>query len=464
MSKSTPKTAPRKAEPLSVKFPNAAGIDLGAYEHYVAINPEQSDQPIRTFGVTTPDLRALAEFLREHGVTTVAMEATGVYWMPVFDVLEAAGFEVVLVDPKQLKNYGHKKTDVFDCEAIRQRHALGLLAGAFVPEEAIRSLRSLTRLRQRLVEDAARSIQHMHKSLERMNLQLHKVLSDVTGVSGMQIIRAILRGERGPAHLYQYVNKGVKTPKDEFLKALVGVYRADGLLELRMAVENYDHLHTQIEEVDTALRDAMRQCSPAKPSDPEAPIPGAKSPKKGTQSRRKNEPYFDLKSEQIRLMGVDLTAIEGVGVQTVQVLLSELGTNWSPFPTVGQFVSWLGLCPNLQITGGKIKRSKSRKVKNRVATALRIAAQSLHKSDSALGAFYRRTAARRGSAKAITATARKLAERCYWMMTKGMDYVRQGAEEYERRYKERQLAFVKKFAAEHGLQLIVPETSAPAAH
>ena len=351
---------------------------------------------------------------------------------------------------RQVKNVPGRKTDVSDCQWIQQLHSYGLLRGCFLPDERIGRLREYCRQRARLVEFASREILHMQKALEQMNVQLHKVLSDITGVSGMKIMRAIVGGERSPIALSAMREAGVKKSEAEIVKALSGNYREEHLFTLKQALELYDNLQDKIRECDQKIEEYLWTFeSKADPAD-------HKRGKNG--GRRKNQPHFDLEGHLYRITGVDLTLIAGISAQTGQVVLSECGYDLSGFPTEGHFSSWLGLCPNNRITGGKVKCRRSRRSQNRVATALRIAAQSLHHSQSALGAFYRRMNARLGPAKAITATARKLACLIYRMLRYGMEYVDAGQQEYERRYREQQLKSLKTRAAAFGYALVHTET------
>jgi transposase len=435
--------------------PDAAGIDIGSTEHYVAVPEDRDPNPVRVFGCLTPDLHEMAKWLIACGIKSVAMESTGVYWIPVAQVLDHYGLEVLVVDAAHVKNVPSRKTDVVDCQWIQELHSFGLLRGAFRPDKEIQVLRSYWRWRQDLVEQASRQIQLMQKSLEQMNLQLHKVLSDITGVTGLKIIRDILAGNRDPVQLACLKHPQVKSSAETVAKALTGDYHDHHLFTLRQAVELYDIFKQKIAECDQALEAYMGTLS----SKPEAPAPEPpKTARKKTAKPRKNQVHFDLKSELIRLNGVDLTAIDGIDTLTAQTLLAECGRDTAAFPTEKHFASWLGLCPNNRITGGKVKRTKTRKVRNRAATALRIAAQSLHHSQSALGAFYRRMNARLGVQKAVTATAHKLARLVYRMLKYGQSYVDQGQAYYEQQYQERLLYQLKKKAKQMGFELVANET------
>ncbi len=389
--------------------PNAAGIDIGSQEHYVAVPEGQEEQCVRRFDCFTSDLHQMARWLERCGIETVAMESTGVYWMPVCEVLQRYGFEVKLVDARRVKNVPGRKTDVLDCQWIQQLHSFGLLSGAFIPDEEIGVLRSYWRQRSELIQSAAKQIHLMQKALDRMNVQLHKVLSDVTGVTGMNIIRAIVGGERDPLVLAQMRHPQVKNSEETIAKALTGEYREEHLFALKQAVDLYDFYQQKIAECDERIEQYMHTFQSK--ADPNA-LKSESAKKKSGRKRRKNEPHFDLRSHLIRITGVDLTRIDGIDTMTAQTVVSECGFDMSPFPTEKHFASWLGLCPNNRITGGKVKKTKTNKVSNRVARALCIAAQSLHGSKSALGAFYRRMRQRLGAPKAITAAAHATSIAC----------------------------------------------------
>lgn len=426
--------------------PHAAGIDVGAQHHYVAVPAERDPQPVRRFGCLTPDLQEMARWLKACGIETVALESTGVYWIPVMQILEEYGLEVYLVDARQAKNLPGRKTDVQDCQWLQQLHAHGLLTRAFRPADAICVLRSYWRHRKDLGEMAAMQIQLIHKSLEQMNLQLHKVLSDVSGQTGMQILRAIVAGERDPVVLARMRHPLVKSSEETIAKALTGHWRAEHLFTLTQALELYDVYQDKLAACDRQIEAYLQTLA----SKDEA----ASSPPAPTNKRRKNQPHFDLRGQLHRVTGVDLTAIDGIDAMTAQTVISECGFDMSRFATDKHFTSWLGLCPNHQITGGKVRRRRTRRVRNRAAQALRLAAQSLHRSQTALGAFYRRMRGRCGPPKAITATARKLAILIYRMLKYGTDYVDQGQQAYEQQYQERALKALVKRAAKMGCAIV----------
>lgn len=445
-------------ETLDVHHPNAAGIDIGSETHYVAVPEDRDSKPVRTFGCFTPDLEAMADWLLECRVTDVVMESTGVYWIPAYQVLTARGLRVQLVDARHAKNVPGRKTDVWDCRWLRKLHTFGLLRGCFIPTDDVQELRSYCRHRASLVESCSQQILRMQKALEQMNVQLHKVLSDVMGQSGLRIIRQIIAGERDAQKLASLCDHRVKATAAMVEKALSGHYQPQHLFALKQCLESHDFLHKQMQECDEQIRQCLARFDdnsqdPQDPQDPNAP--DAQTSKPSSRSyRRKNEPYVDIRAEAQRILGVDLTRIEGVSNLTVMVVLSECGPDLSAFPSAKRFASWLGLCPNHRITGGHVKRNRTRNVNNRLSTALRMSAQALHKSQSALGAFLRRTASRHGMPKAITATAHKLACLIYNMITRGQEYVCKGQQEYERQYQERRIHALQKQARSMGFSLV----------
>ncbi len=433
-----------------ILHPNAAGIDVGSQRHYVAVPVDRDPQPVRCFGCLTPDLQAMAHWLTACGIDTAALESTGVYWIPVAQVLEENGLDVYLVDARQAKNLPGRKTDVKDCQWLQELHSVGLLARAFRPPDAICTLRSYWRHRKGLVEMTAMQIQLMHKSLEQMNLQLHKVLSDLTGVTGLKIVRAILKGQRDPVELAQLKHPLVQSSEETIAKALTGDWRPEHLFTLRQAVELYDTYQQKIEACDQEIAAYMKTLDSR--GDPKDLPPAPES------KRRKNQVHFDLRERLYEVTGVDLTALPGLDAMTAQTVVSECGTEMSRFATEKHFSSWLGLCPNHEITGGKVRRRRTRKVQNRAAQALRLAAQSLHRSKSALGAYYRRMRGRLGPAKAITATAHKLAILIYRVFQYGMKYVEQGQQFYEQQYQERTRRLLAKRARQMGYAMVNLQT------
>lgn len=433
---------------------NAAGIDIGSEEHYVAVPEDRDEESVRSFKCFTPDLHKMAKWLKRCGIETVVMESTGVYWIPVFQILEEYGFEVKLVNACHVKNVPGRKTDVQDCQWLQQLHTFGLLSGAFRPDKEICILRSYWRHRAELVESCAKQIHLMQKALTQMNLHLHKTISDITGVTGMAIIRAIVKGERDPKRLAKMRHPTVKSSEQTIADALTGNYRQEHVFVLKQALELYDTYRLKIAECEQQIELSMATFE-AKGDPKEL---ASKSKKRGKTTRRKNEPCFDLRASLYRMTGVDLTLIDSIDAITAQTVISECGFDMSRFPTEKHFVSWLGLCPNNCITGGNVFRSRTRKVRNRAAQALRMASQSLHHSESALGAFYRRMRTRLGAPKAITAAAHKLARLVYRMLKYGEDYVDKGQDYYEQQYRQRVLQNIKRRAKSIGYHLVSLET------
>jgi transposase len=429
---------------------HAAGIDIGAKEHYVCVPADSSEKPVRSFGTFTADLEALADWCKECGVTTVAMEATGVYWIPVFQILETRGFEVILVNARQTKNVAGRKTDVQDCQWIQRLHTFGLLQASFRPEDPYCVVRTYLRYRDELVSARSTQCQHMQKALQQMNIPLTQVLSDVTGVSGMAIIEAILKGERDPVKLAKLVDRRVRATPATLQKALVGDYRQEHLFVLQQAFDLYGTYQGKIDACDQEIVRTLAKL-PDKVDPMLQPLPARKEGTKPYQSQMAGQ---DMREGIYRKMGVDLTAIEGIGVLTSLVLLTEVGPEVSRFRTEKHFCSWLGLCPDNRISGGKVLSSRTRRVLNRATDALRMAATTLERSQSALGGFFRRMKARLGAAEAITATAHKLARIVYRMLKHGEAYVRQGLEDYEMKFQERKLYGLKKAAKAMGFQLV----------
>ncbi len=437
---------------LEVVHPDAAGIDIGGSEHWVAISPERDDEPVRRFGCFTADIHEMAKWLKEKGVKSVAMQSTGVYWMPVFEILEEYGLEVWLVNARHTKNLPGRKSDIQECQWVLKLHAFGLLNKSFQPNDEIRVARTLWRQRANRTADASTAIQRMQKTLTEMNIQLSTVLSDLSGVSGLKIIRAILKGERDPWKLAAMANAAVKAKPEQIVKSLEGNWRSELLLELRHDVEAYELCQKQIEECDIELRQHLETF--ASKVDPVAqPIGPKPVGKKGS----KNAPSFDLRSELYRITGIDWTQINGIDVLTAQTVIAEAGADLKAFPTEKHFTSWLGLCPTNETSGGKVLNRRTRKVVNRAATAFRTAASTLLRSQSYLGAQYRRFRTRLGAPKAITAMARKLACLFYRLIKHGQQYVDKGIEHYEARWREHQLRMLAKQAQKLGVQLVIQQ-------
>jgi len=441
------KQSKRKSFPII--HPNAAGIDVGSEEHWIAVPEDRDEQPVRSFKCFTADLKAMADWLKKCHIQTVVMESTGVYWIPLYQILEKQGFEVKLVNARHVKNVPGRKTDVSDCQWLQRLHTYGLLSGSFRPEDSICVLRSFWRHRDNLIRYASSHVQHMQKALIEMNIQLHKVISDITGLTGMRIIRAILSGERDPVKLAQMRDPRIKSSAQQIAKALEGDYRQEHLFALRQAVELYDVYHQKIEACDQQIEHYLTQLEPKIDLETD-PLPAST---KRNKKPKGNAPHFDLRAHLYRISGVDFIQIDGLDAVSVHTILSEVGLNPNAFQTEKHFCSWLGLSPNNRITGGRIKSSKTKKVANRAAAAFRMAAQSLTHSLSALGGYYRRMCVRIGAPQAITATAHKLARIFYHLWKNGGTYQDPGPLYYEQKYKQRVINNMIKKAKQLGFQI-----------
>ncbi len=428
---------------LSLTHPNAAGIDVGSESHFVAVPPDRDDEPVREFRSFTEDLHRIAQWLSSCGVDTVAMESTGVYWIPLYELLESKGFTVYLVNARHVKNVSGRKSDVLDCQWLQQLMSYGLLSGAFRPADEICALRAVSRQREMLLKYQSQHVQHMQKALTQMNIQLANVISDVVGDTGQRIVRSIIAGERDPQKLASMRDGRIKASEEEIAKSLHGNWRQEHLFALKQAVALFDAYAEQLRQCDHQLEQMLRKLKRHE----------VKAADKKRRSSNKNAPQFDLRSYLVGMCGVDLTRIDGIEVTTALKVISEVGTDLSRFPSVKHFTSWLGLCPGTKISGGKKLSGKSRSGANRAAQALRLAAQALRASKSALGAYYRRLCGRLDKAKAITAVAHKLARLIYAMLTKGTEYVDKGQEYYEERYRQRVVYNLNKKAAAMGFVL-----------
>ena len=425
----------------------AAGIDIGSTSHFVAVPSSLDDRPVREYSCFTGDLGYMADWLKDVGITTIAMESTGVYWIPAYELLEERGFEVCLVNPRHLKNVPGRKTDVLDCQWLQQLHSFGLLRGSFRPSGEICAFRAYMRQRSMLVESAATHIQHMQKALRQMNLLLDNVVSDITGKTGMTIIRSILSGQRDPVILARYRNHNCKNSKEIIAQSLKGHYKEEHLFSLRQAVELYDFYQRQIADCNQAIAMALDKI--------EGPDDLDELPPQKSKARRKNKSLpFDVRQNLHNITGVDITKIDGVKETTALKIISEIGTDMSAWPTVKNFASWLGLSPGNKITGGKVISSKTKTCANRAAEAFRIAAYSLTKSKSALGAYYRRKRSQLGPPKAITATAHKIARLVYSLLKYGTKYVDPGQDYYEKQYRDRIIKNLHKKAKSLGYEMV----------
>lgn len=428
---------------------NAAGIDIGAEFHYVAVpngrDPEGQD--VRHFATFTADLHQLSDWLRQCNIETVAMESTGIYWIPLFELLDSQGFDVRLVNPRNIKNAPGRKTDVLDCQWIQQLHTYGLLQSAFRPENQICELRAYLRQRAMLVSYASHHIQHMQKALEQMNVKLTQVISDITGVTGMKIIRAIISGERNPVKLASMRDARCNNSEAIIAKALEGNWRSEHIFALQQAVELYDFYEKQIIECESRIQDHLESFDDRSNGTP------LEKPRRKSRGSS-NQFHFDARRYLHRMTGVDVTRIEGIEGPTALNIIGEIGIDMSPWPTEKNFTSWLGLCPGSKITGGKVLSSKTKPSANRAAKSFRLAAYSLQRSKSAIGAFLRRKKAQKGAPKAITATAHKIARIFYNMLKYGTEYVDLGQEYYEQRYQDRVIANLKRKAKQFGFELV----------
>ena len=443
---------------LEILHPNAAGIDIGNASHFVSVPPERDPKPVQEFGSWTADLERMAEWLKTCGIKTVAMQSTGVYWYSAHNILEKHGIEVFVVNARDTRNLPGRKTDVQESQWLRKLHTYGLLRNSFIPPDEIRAVRTTWRMRERLVQDASRYVQHEQKTLTTMNVQLANVVSDIAGVTGQAIVRAILKGERDIYVLADLRDSHIIASREEIARSLEGNWQEDALFELQQAVDAYDFAQKQMGECDKKLEKYMTAL-------PSRALPGSDTPKAedaGKKKRKKNrkpkgnQPHFDLRTELQRVNGVDLTTIEGIDVMIAQTILSEIGVDMSRWKDENHFVSWAGLTPNKDVSGGKVIRHRSKRVKNRVGNALRMAANSLHRSESYLGARFRKLKGRRGAPKAIKGMARYLGCLVHRILTHGQEWVDRGTKEFEAKYRQRQINEVMRKAAELGIQLAVP--------
>jgi transposase len=445
---------------LTITNPDAAGIDVGSRVHYAAVPEGRAEVSVRSFGAYTAQLDALAQWLKDCGITTVAMESTGVYWVALYQKLEEAGFEVLLVDAHQVKHVPGRKSDVQDCQWLQQLHSYGLLRAAFRPEDSICRLRSLQRHRKSLGQYAGMWIQHIQKALNEMNLHLHHVLSDISGQSGMAILDAILAGERDPAKLASLADHRVKKSQAQIEAALTGDYRPELLFVLRQALEIYRQTQQQIAQCDLRVEKQLAQIADCtKPIQASEPSPDSTG-RKPRKTKPKDALELSLAGHLQRILGVDLTTIPGLNVLAILTLISEIGTNMGKWRNEKAFVSWLGLSPNNKISGERVLSSRTRKVVNRAATTLRLAAMILGHTNTPLGSFYRRKRAQLGAPKAITATARKLGCLIYHLIKSGQGYQELDLHTYELKYKDQILNSLRKRANSFGFDLVeVPKAA-----
>jgi transposase len=440
---------------LSVTRPRVAGIDLGSVEHYVACPPREGQANVKSFGTTTPELIALVDWLQAEGVESVAMESTGVYWIPLYELLDQRTIEAVLVDARQMKHVPGRKTDMIDCQWLQLLHSCGLLRGAFRPQDAFCRLRAVVRQKATLIDEQADWLRRMQKSLDQMNIRVHRAVSDISGTTGMAMIRAIVAGQRDPCQLAKLRNERCARTPREMIEELTGNWRADHLFNLKEALAMYDFILQRIAVYEAEIQRILRDLTP-NPNGGPAPEPSNPNKKKLLRTRGQ-EP---LRQALYGVCGADLTSIDGISTSTAEVVLSELGPNLSAFPTERHFVSFLKLSPKLAISGGKpIRKRPHGTASTRVGAALRMAALTLRNSKTALGGAYRRLARRKGADVAVFAIARKLAVLIYRMLRYGIAYVDEGLEAYERRFQHARLRMCKQIANQFGYKLIQQQTT-----
>jgi transposase len=452
------KTKNKKTTVVPVIQPDAAGIDIGSTEIYVAVPADRDPDCIRAFQTFTEELLELADWLANCRIRSVAMESTGVYWIPLMQILEARGFEVFLVNARHAKNVPGRRTDVCDCQWLQYLHSVGLLRASFRPAAEVCAVRSLLRHRDALVELASHHVQHMQKAFDQMNLQIHHVISDITGTTGLAIVDAVLSGERDVHKLAALRDPRIRATKETIAKSLVGDYRAEHLFTLRQSVALYRSYQTQVAECEVEIQHFLKALE-TKNDMRSGPL----GPAKDSVRKCKVMPparALALREEGYRILGVDLTTIPGISVLHVQTVIAEVGPDLSKFRSASAFSSWMGLCPDNDISGGRILWTGTRKVKNRLAASLRMAAQSLHTSESALGEFYRRMRARLGAPKAITAAAHKLARIIYHMVKNRESYDEGVFSKAQKQHRQRAENRLRAQARAHGFDL-VPSGSTP---
>lgn len=429
---------------------NAAGIDIGATEIYVAVPDDRDNKPVRHYATFTADLHDAAKWLKKCGIDSIAMESTGVYWIPVFQILESYGFDVVLVNARHVKNVPGRKTDVQDSQWLQYLHSVGLLRGSYRPTQEVCAVRSLLRHRNVLVQTSSSCIQHMQKSLTQMNLQIHNVISDITGVTGLAIIDAILSGERDPQKLASLKNGRIKAETATIAKSLEGDYHPEHIFTLKQSLQVYRHYRQLIVECDQEIEAYLNNHDSLIDVDKNPPPPPTSSPRRG----KGNEPNFDLRTHMYRIIGTDLTQIDGISAVTAHIFFSEVGSNVSKFEKRGNFTSWLNICPGNKISGGKILSSRTLPGKNRLAQALKVAAMSLSHSKSYLGNYYRRKRAKSGAPSAITDTAHKLARIIYHLVKTGKQFNESAFQKQEEAHQRRIFKKLKTKANTFGYQLV----------
>ena len=446
------KTKRKPIQDIPIISPNSAGIDLGATQHFAcAPSADRKELEVRSFGTTTPQLLKLAEWLRVHKVDRVAMESTSVYWIPIFEILEKAGFSVILANARQLHQVPGRKTDVLDCQWIQRLHSCGLLRGSFRPKDEVCCLRALMRQSSNYIQLRTQATQWMQKALDQMNIQAHRAVTDITGVTGMKIIRAIVEGERDPKALAEFRDRRCKKSVAEIAEHLTGNWRDEHLFNLAEALELYDFVNAKIDRYERKFVDELNQHSPKERQEEKGPM--HPNPKK-EKAIAKNQ-NISLRDSLWRFSGLDLTRIDGVNVGVASATLVEVGPDLTSFPSEGDFVSWLRLCPRRPVSGGKVLKKKANGTgATRLGSTFRHAAISLRNSSCALGAEYRRIARRKGAAVAVFVIARKIATLVYRMLRHGQDYFDIGAESYERQFAKRRFKRALYLADEFGYDLV----------
>jgi transposase len=447
--------ASKDAEQMSIVHPNAAGLDIGLREIFGCVPSGRTEQNVKVFGTFTQDLERLGDWLVEHKIDTVAMESTGVYWIPCFEVLEARGFKVYLVNARHLKGVPGRKSDYQDCQWIQKLHSLGLLSNSFRPDGEMCALRAYLRHRGNLAQQRAVHIQHMQKAFQQMNIQLGQVISDITGETGMAIVRAIVRGERDGVKLAQFRDHRCKSSEETIAKALSGTWKEEHLFTLKQSLALYDFYTQQITACDAQIQ---QHYSAMKPRWEGSEVPSMLLPPK---KRYKSGPPNEVRAEIIRITGVDIAAVAGIGVGLAQTILAEIGTDMSQWPTEKHFASWCGVAPHNDISGGKVLRSRTLPTRNRAGQAFRQAATAVSHSPSSFGAFYRHKRRKGGPLYAQVATANKIARTVYHMLKYHVPYEDIGAEEFERKHRERDIAVLRKKATKLGFALVAPEIDQP---
>jgi transposase len=436
---------------MSRIHPHAASVDLGAIEIVACVSGNENTQIVKAFGNYTVDLQALAQWMKSYQIKTVAMESTGVYWIPLFEELERQGFECLLISSRSLRRVAGRKSDISDAQWIQTLHTYGLLEGSFRPQGELVALRTLLRHRSQLVEHRAPHIQHMQKALLQMNIQLSQAVSDVTGMTGQKIIRAILAGERDPQTLAAMREPGCKKSVEEIGKALTGTWREEHLFILKQSILLYDFYTEQIQACDEEIERLYGLTRPDWESGEVQPLT-----KRKKNSHSKNLPHHpeEIRKHLKRISGVDLSLVDGFGVSLAQTVIMEVGTDMSKFPDEKHFCSWLGLAPKHEISGGKVLKNNTLKTKNRAGQAFRMAAQSVKQAEYVFGLFYRRLRARLGPSQATVATAHAIARVVYRMLKYQVEYEPLNVNEYQRQYEVQQIKYLKKRAAKFGFQLI----------